>query len=116
MTSVNSFQARSPLTVGDRTYRWMGEESAGLPNRVLIGAYRDEIIRRGYRAEFLVTNLIGSDGELEPFVPLDVLEPDAASIGLAERARGDLLPRFRELDAVELIISGFMLVAVKPPR
>lgn len=104
------------LTVGDRTYRWMGEESAGLPNRVLIGAYRDEIIRRGYRAEFLVTNLIGSDGELEPFVPLDVLEPDAASIGLAERARGDLLPRFRELDAVELIISGFMLVAVKPPR
>lgn len=102
------------LTVADRTYRWMGEQSAGLPNRVLIGWYRNEIVRRGYEARFLVTNLVGSAGELDPFVPLGALELDAASRRLVAEVRPRLLPRFACLDDTELSISGFMLVATKP--
>ncbi|MCO5325478.1 MAG: glycosyltransferase [Solirubrobacterales bacterium] len=102
------------LTVSDRTYRWMGESSAGLPNRVLVGWYRDEMLRRGYDASFLVTNTIGSDGELDRFVPLEGLEPDRASLALVESIRDRLLPRYRGLEASELAISGFMLVADKP--
>ena len=102
------------LTVSDRTYGWMGESSAGLPNRVLIGWYREEMLRRGYDASYLVTNMIGGDGELDRFVPIEALEPDPASLALVESIRDRLLPRFRGLDASELAISGFMLVADKP--
>ena len=102
------------LTVADRTYRWMGEDSAGLPNRVLTGWYREEMERRGYDARFLATNLIGPPGELDPFVPLAELELDTASVRLVAEIRPRLLPRFRDLGDNELAISGFMLTAHKP--
>ncbi len=102
------------LTVSDRTYGWMGEDSAGLPNRVLVGWFEREAERRGYDSRILVTNLVGSVGELDPFVPLAELRLDPESKRIVDEIRPKLLPRYRELDASELANSGFMLVARKP--
>ena len=71
MFSEGGQNALTFLTLGDRTYRWMGEESAGLPNRVLIGWYRDELAGLGYESKYLVTHFAGVDDELIPAVPLD---------------------------------------------
>lgn len=103
------------LTISDRTYRWMGEESAGLPNRVRISWYRSEMERRGYDARFLVAGLVSMDAEFDPLVPQDELEIDGESDRLVAAARDDLLPRYATMENDELAISDFVLVADKPP-
>lgn len=102
------------LTIGDRAYSWMGEESAGLPNRHLIGWYRATMERIGYDARFLVTHTVGSDDEIDPHAPVDDWSPSPRELQLVESIRPKLLPRFRDLAAEELAIAGFMLVAQKP--
>jgi SAM-dependent methyltransferase len=102
------------LTVSDRVYSWMGEESAGLPNRVPIGWYLTEMERRGYEARFLVTNLIGSEGELPAFEPMTNTVIDERSRQLTREIRGGLKPRFRGWSDEDLAISGFLLDARKP--
>jgi hypothetical protein len=92
----------------------MGEESAGLPNRVPVGWYVAEMDRRGYRAEVLATNLIGPEGELERFTPLDATPIDDRSRQLLADVRGMLRPRFRAYSDVDLAVSGFFLLATKP--
>lgn len=102
------------LTVSDRTYRWMGEDSAGLPNRVRIGWYQEEMERLGYDATFYVAGVFGIEDEFTDFVPIDELEIDAESDRLVAAARGSLLPRYTPMDTAELAICDFMLVADKP--
>lgn len=102
------------LTIADRTYRWMGEDSAGLPNRVRIGWYRDEMDKLGYDAKFYVAGVVGIEDEFDPFVPQDELTLGPATTDPVERVRGDLLPRFRGMETEELAVSDFMLVAEKP--
>lgn len=105
------------LTIGDRSYRWMGEESAGLPNRLRIGWYEERIRRLGYEFELCVTHTVGSGGEeLVPHPPLDEWSPSQADRASVEAVRARLLPRFRSLSDRELAIAGFMLVARKPRR
>jgi SAM-dependent methyltransferase len=102
------------LTIGDRIYGWMGEESAGLPNRELLGYYRRTFERLGYRAEYLVTHLAGVETEVEPHAPLEgFTAPPAVAAGV-EEIRSRLLRRYRDLPAGELAIAGFFVRASKP--
>ncbi len=103
------------LTLSDRVYRWMGEESAGLPNRVPIGWYIDEMKGRGYEASCMITHLAGMEEELKPPAPL------ADHAALTERVKGGidairprLTPAFAALADRELAVAGFVLVARKP--
>ena len=116
MFSEGGQNALTFLTLGDRTYRWMGEESAGLPNRVLIGWYRDELAALGYESEYLVTHFAGVDEELIPAVPLDGLRPDARALAAVADVRPRLEREFRGLSDSELAISGFLVLARKPAR
>lgn len=103
------------LTVGDRLYAWMGEESAGLPNRRLQGYYERTLDGMGYKARYLTTHLAGIEEEVEPHVPAEDGLPQNAPLGSVEEIRRRLLPRFRSLPAAELAVAGFWVVAVKPP-
>lgn len=103
------------LTINDRVYGWMGEESAGLPNRQMLGWYQRKLAELGYEADYLITHLAGVEEELEPLVPLEGGLPRGARLDLVREIRPRLLPRFRGLDDEELAIAGFMIVARKPP-
>ena len=103
------------LTVSDRLYRWMGEESAGLPNRKLQGFYERTLAERGYETEFLTTHLAGIEEEVEPHVPSEQGLPANAPLEAVEKIRPRLLPRFRSLSATELAVAGFWVIADKPP-
>lgn len=102
------------LTIPDRIYRWMGEESAGLPNRRLEGWYRDALDRLGYSQTHLVSHLVGVTDELEPHVEEPAAEILAPVLQEVEEIRPRLLPRYRSLPARELAVAGFSLVAQKP--
>lgn len=102
------------LTVGDRTYRWMGEESAGLPNRLRIDWYEERVRMLGYDATFRVEHTISSEGEVAPHPLLGDWEPSADDVATVAAIRDRLLPRFRSLPDRDLAIAGFMLVAEKP--
>ena len=103
------------LTVSDRVYTWMGEESAGLPNRELQGYYERTLADRGYETEFLTTHLAGIEEEVEPHVPAEQGLPANAPLESVEKIRPRLLPRFRSLSATELAVAGFWVIADKPP-
>ncbi len=101
------------MTVGDRAYRWMGEESAGLPNRRRIDWYRERIKQLGYESTFRVTHTVGG-GELVPHPLLTDWEPTADDLATIAVVRERLLPDFRAQSDRDLAIAGFMLVARKP--
>jgi SAM-dependent methyltransferase len=103
------------LTVSDRVYTWMGEESAGLPNRRLQGYYERVLDDRDYETEFLTTHLAGVDAEVDPHVPAEDGLPAHAPLSSVEKIRPRLLPRFRNLSATELAVAGFWVIADKPP-
>jgi hypothetical protein len=93
----------------------MGEESAGLPNRRMIGWYQAAIERLGYQARCLITHLAGREAEVIPHVPVEHGLPDRAPLADVAEIRPRLAPRFRALSDEELAIAGFMIVARKPP-
>jgi SAM-dependent methyltransferase len=101
------------LTIPDRVYRWMGEESAGLPNRRMMGWYESKLAELGFEAEFLVTVLAGSDVEVDPHVPQEQAVAGAPT-DLVSEVRPKLLERYRSLPDEELIVAGFMVIARKP--
>jgi SAM-dependent methyltransferase len=101
------------LTIPDRLYRWMSENS-GLPNRHLADYFRRKMDAMGYAWELFYTHLIEDDSELEPH-PRE-LDPELveARRGTIAEIRPRLLPRFRELDGADLAVSGVFLCATKP--
>lgn len=102
------------LTIGDRAYRWMGEESAGLPNRARIDWYEQQMRRLGYDAAFRVTHTVGSGDGLTPHPPLADWSPGEDDLATVAAIRSRVLPRFRSVSDRDLAIAGFMLVAQKP--
>lgn len=101
------------LTVPDRIYRWMGENS-GLPNRRLADYYRAKMDALGYDWRLFSTHLIGEEGELVPHP--EEIEPGrlAAQRRLVAEIRPKLRPRFRRLRDEDLAVSGVFLVSRKP--
>jgi SAM-dependent methyltransferase len=102
------------LTISDRTYGWMGEESAGLPNRVRLDWYEGKIAELGYESSYRVTHTVGAPGELTPHPLLADWSPTDSDLATVAAMRERMLPRFRGLPDRDLAIAGFMLVARKP--
>lgn len=109
--SEGGLNALTFLTIDDRIYRLMGEKTAGLPNRKLIDWYREKLGGLGFGCEFLITHMAGVQAEVKPHRPLADGLPDKAPLAGAEAIRSKVLPRYKDLPAEELAISGFMLVA-----
>ncbi len=100
------------LTIGDRLYRWMGENS-GLPNRRLADSYREEMARREYDARVMVTHVIGHEPDIVPHpaeVPQEMLDPARRLIA---EVRPRLLPRYRVLSDEDLATAGIFMTASK---
>jgi len=101
------------LTVGERTWRWMGEHS-GLPNRRLVDWYREETAERGYEAHILVTQAIGEDEEIVPHTATMPASALASAKPLVDEIRPALPPRYRTLPDEDLATAGIFLIARKP--
>jgi SAM-dependent methyltransferase len=114
MFSEGGQNALTFLTIGDRSYAWMGEESAGLPNRRLIGWYRAKLAQLGYEARFWVTHVAGIEAELVPHQPLEQWVSERVPVAAVSQVRPRLQARYRSLDDSELAIAGFMVAAQKP--
>jgi hypothetical protein len=105
------------LTISDRLYRMMALGSAK-PNRKLLNYYRDQLEALGYDTTILITDLIGRKGlgDLHPHKAN--LETDdettQKALTLLMEVRPHLLPRFRNLADLELIVCGIFVVARKP--
>lgn len=104
------------LTIPPSVYRRMASDS-GIPNRKLIGYYREQMEELGYDARFLITDTVGyglhvphkEASELDKvFLRKAVLVIDAI--------RPKLAPEFRQMPDQELMVRGVFLVARKPDR
>jgi SAM-dependent methyltransferase len=107
------------LTISESVYRLMAINS-GKPNRKLISYYRHVIERLGYEAKLLITDIIGvgdvGKGDLHPHKPAIELGVDysESSLDLVREIRPRLIPEFRKLPDLELLIDGIFLIAKKP--
>jgi hypothetical protein len=110
------------LTIPDSVYRFMASHS-GRPNRQRLSYYRAALERLGYQGEILVTHVVGSDRDLDPYRPrvtgANLDGDDRAALqtahALVREARPKLIPRFAALSDEDLVASGCFLAARKPP-
>ena len=102
------------LTIPDWIYDRMATDS-GIPNRKLIGYYKQQMKELGYSARFLITGIAGR-GSVEPHKEQVELGPDYGkdTIAIIEQIRPRLCRQYRDLPAEELLINGIFVVAEKP--
>jgi SAM-dependent methyltransferase len=102
------------LTIPEWIYRRMASAS-GIPNRKLIGYYRELVARFEYSARFFISNLVGR-GDLIPHKERLELNIDygESEISLIENFRPRLNSTFANLPTEDLLVSGIFLVARKP--
>ena len=101
------------LTIPDSVYRLMATDS-GIPNRRLIGDYRQIVRDLRHDSKFLVTSLVGCG----PVVPhRELKDVDGACFQSADakvnEIRPKLLPPYRNLPNDELMVTGVFLVSRK---
>ena len=101
------------LSIPEWVYSRMASGS-GIPNRKLIGYYRELVARLGYEATFFVSSIVGQ-GDLIPHKEklqrgLDYGEREQSLIA---GIRPKLAPSFAGLSDEELLVSGIFLVADK---
>jgi len=111
------FAGRHPLTfltIPDRVYRAM-TRGAGRPNRVLLPAWRDWLVRSGLRGSLRITRLAGVEGEIEPADWNDIdAKMRETALGTVRAIRPKLCRNLAPLDDRDLAVSGCVLVAEKP--
>jgi SAM-dependent methyltransferase len=104
------------LTIPQSVYRLMATDS-GIPNRKLIGYYREQMHKLGYDANLLITDTVGHG----PHVPhkeaseLDELDFRTA-LPVINEIRSRLAREYRLMTDEELMVRGVFLVARKPAR
>jgi SAM-dependent methyltransferase len=105
------------LTIPNPVYRLMATDS-GIPNRKLIGYYREQMNALLYKATFLVTGIVGH-GPVVPhrdFAELNENGFSAAGAAIAKinEIRPRLCPEYREMSNEELMVQGIFVRARKP--
>jgi SAM-dependent methyltransferase len=102
------------LTIPESVYRRMASDS-GIPNRKLIGYYRQTMSELGYDAKFWVTNVVGH-GPVIPHEELAELEGEYSRLAqpVINEIRPKLWRKYRNLPDEELMVRGVFLVARKP--
>lgn len=104
------------LTVNDRLYRWIAQDS-GKSNRRSIAWYRDALSRLGLLATFHIVRVVGST---QPEFPPGVarlqrgVHFDEADLQMLREIRPRLLPRFQALSDEDLLVEDMFVVADKP--
>jgi SAM-dependent methyltransferase len=104
------------LTIPEWIYRRMAAESA-MPNRRLIGYYRNSMARLGYDTIIYASSIIDS-GDLMPHkqkIEFDV-DYGKSELELIREIRSKLNKAFVDLPDEDLLVSGIFLVARKPER
>jgi SAM-dependent methyltransferase len=102
------------LTVAEWLYSAMTKE-IGLPNRILLPAYRDFVGMRGWPGRIGITRLVGVPGDF-PALAWEQLPEEARRVSLAavKHIRPRLAAPFRHIDDRDLAVAGFVLTAEKP--
>ena len=101
------------LTIPNPVYKLMATDS-GIPNRKLIGDYKQITKDLHHESRFFITSLVGH-GPLVPhkeFHELDNESFQSARSKITE-IRSKLLPPYRDLPNDELMISGVFLISRK---
>jgi SAM-dependent methyltransferase len=102
------------LTISEWIYRRMAS-SSGIPNRKLLGYYRDLVRSMGYDVRVFASNIIGV-GDIKPYKETISVNEDYGDTELAfvKHIRPKLSPEFAVLPDEELLVSGIFMVARKP--
>jgi SAM-dependent methyltransferase len=118
LSDENMFSSRGMhpltfLTIPERIYYLMASDS-GKPNRKLIGDYREQMEKRGYKTKILITTLLG-EGPLVPHK--EVIEQGVdygnKTLSLINEIRHKLVAPYRDRTDSELAATGIFLVATK---
>ena len=113
--------AKNPLTfltIPDAIYRLMAIDS-GKPNRKLMSYYQKIMSEMGYESKVLITDIIGvgevGKGAIHPHKEKIILNEDytEASLKLVRDIRHRLIPRFKRLSDLELMVDGIFIIARK---
>jgi len=106
------------LTVPERIYRLMAIDS-GKPNRKLMSYYQKVMSEMGYDAKMLITDIIGvgvvGKGAIHPHKEKVALNVDynESSLELVRSIRSRLIPKFKEMSDLELLVDGIFVIARK---
>jgi len=106
------------LTVSERIYRLMAIGS-GKPNRKLMSYYQRIMSEIGYNAKMLITDIIGvgvvGKGAIHPHKEKVALNVDytESSLELVRSIRPRLIPKFRAMSDLELLVDGIFIIAQK---
>jgi SAM-dependent methyltransferase len=118
LSDENMFSSRGMhpltfLTIPERIYYLMASDS-GKPNRKLIGDYREQMEKRGYKTKILITTLLG-EGPLVPHKELIEQGVDYGNktLSLINEIRHKLVAPYRDRSDAELATTGIFLVATK---
>ncbi|SRR6266496_278312 len=101
------------LTIPESIYRLMASDS-GIPNRKLIGYYRNKLKELGYESKILVTGLLGQ-GTLDPHKETPRLNEDYtdATLALVDQIRPKLNGRYEDMCNEDLIVDGIFIIGKK---
>jgi len=101
------------LTIPESIYRMMASDS-GIPNRKLIGYYRNKLKELDYRSTIFVTSLIGR-GTLDPHKELVRMNEDFSeeTVALIDQIRPDLSWPYSEMSNDDLMVDGIFVIAKK---
>lgn len=104
------------LTIPHSVYRLMASDS-GIPNRKLIGYYREQMRQLGYDTRFLITETVGH-GSLAPHKEVAELDQTyfRTALPVINEIRSKLAREYRQMTDEELMVRGVFLVARKPAR
>jgi SAM-dependent methyltransferase len=104
------------LTISESVYRLMASDS-GIPNRKLIGYYREQMRKLDYDARYFVTSIVGH-GPLVPHKEIKELDNgySRSALPVINEIRARLSPAYRRMTSEELMIRGVFIAARKPAR
>jgi len=102
------------LTISETIYRMMASDS-GIPNRKLIGYYRNKLKELGYESKIFVTSLLGQ-GTLDPHKETPRLNDDymEATRALVDQIRPKLSGKYKDMSNEDLIVDGIFIIGKKP--
>jgi hypothetical protein len=101
------------LTIPETIYRMMASDS-GIPNRKLIGYYRNKLKELRYESKLFITSLLGQ-GTLDPHKETPRLNDDytEATLALVDQIRPKLRGEYKDMSNEDLIVDGIFIIGKK---
>src|SRR5829696_3640052 len=118
MSDENMFSSRGMhpltfLTIPEPLYYLMASDS-GKPNRKLIGDYRAQVQKRGYKSKILITAVLGAGPLMHHKEQIEQgVDFGNKTVSLINEIRPKLATPYRDRSDPELAATGIFLVAIK---